>query len=114
MININIDPTSIVSNFNFSLSCNQIGTLDKLRGKQDELEIHLNNPKRNAKRVRWKQKERNPKPELDKQTVTEDHHKLSVQNRGANQTSKLDQLALKATYPSTLNKQPNQANNLFE
>lgn len=34
------------------LSCNQIGTLDKLRGEQDELEIHLNNPKRNAKRVR--------------------------------------------------------------
>lgn len=53
MININIDPTRIVSSFKLkSLSCNQIGTLDKLRGEQDELEIHLNNPKRNAKRVR--------------------------------------------------------------
>lgn len=59
-------------------------------------------------------KAKRKKPELDKQTETEDHHKLSVQNRGGNQTSKRDQLALKATYPSTLFKQPNQVNNLCE
>lgn len=54
-ININNDLARIVSNSsnnnnNNSFSCNQIGTLDKLRGEQED-EIHLNNPKRNAKRV---------------------------------------------------------------